>query len=86
MFNDHDGARTGQAQTLESFTIAPMYFLGVGREGIFANVEHTTFRIPRFQLRAEFRVNHSSEPFFPLADGTLTRWGVQYTLQLVTVF
>jgi len=86
VFDDPDGARTGQAQTLESYTIAPMYFLGVGREGIFANVEHTTFRIPRFQLRAELRFNHSSEPFFPLADGTLSRWGVQYTLQLVTVF
>jgi hypothetical protein len=85
VFDDPDGARTGQAQTLESYTIAPMYFLGVGREGIFANVEHTTFRIPRFQLRAELRFNHSSEPFFPLADGTLSRWGVQYTLQLVTV-
>jgi hypothetical protein len=86
VFDDPDGARTGQPQTLESFTIAPMYFLGVGREGIFANVEHTTFRIPRFQLRAELRVNHSTEPYFPLEDGTLGHWGVQYTLQLVTVF
>ena len=51
-------------QTLTSWTIAPIYSLGVGREGIFANIQHTTYRIPRFQLRGEVRLNHSNVPFF----------------------
>ena len=60
VMDDKDGARTGQAQTLTSWTIAPIYSIGVGREGIFANIQHTTYRIPRFQLRGEIRVNHSN--------------------------
>ena len=86
VFDDKDGARTGQAQTLTSWTIAPIYSIGVGREGIFANIQHTTYRIPRFQVRGEFRVNHSDVPFFETSDGDLSKWGVQYTMQLVTTF
>jgi len=58
----------------------------VGREGIFANITHTTYRIPRFQLRGEVRLNHSDVPFFETSDGEPSQWGVQYTLQLVTTF
>ena len=86
VFDDKDGARTGQAQTLTSWTIAPIYSLGVGREGIFANIQHTTYRIPRFQLRGELRLNHSNVPFFETTDDDLSQWGVQYTVQLVTTF
>ena len=64
VFRDGDGARTGTAQTLESYTIAPVYSLGVGREGIFANVQHTTYRIPQLQFRAEMRINHSDRAGF----------------------
>ena len=85
VMDDKDGARTGQAQTLTSWTIAPIYSIGVGREGIFANIQHTTYRIPRFQLRGEVRVNHSNVPFFETSDG-VSQWGVQYALQLVTTF
>ena len=85
VFRDADGARTGATQTLESYSIAPLYSLGVGREGIFANVQHTTIRIPRLQLRGELRINHSSEPFFPTDDGPDT-WNIEYLLQLVTTF
>jgi len=85
VLDDPDGARTGQPQTLTSWTLAPTYSLGVGRDGIFANVQHTTYRIPRFQLRGEIRVNHSNQPFFETSSG-VGRWGVQYTLQLVTTF
>jgi hypothetical protein len=85
VFRDGDGARTGQTQTLESYSIAPLYSLGVGREGIFANVQHTTVRIPRLQLRGELRANHSSEPFFETDDGPDT-WNIEYRLQLVTTF
>jgi hypothetical protein len=84
-FRDGDGARTGATQTLESFSIAPLYSLGVGREGIFANVQNTTVRIPRLQLRGEVRFNHSDAPFFDTSSGPDT-WNVEYRLQLVTVF
>jgi hypothetical protein len=85
VFDDPDGARTGQAQTLTSWTLAPIYSLGVGREGIFATIQHTTYRIPRFQVRGEVRVNHSDVPFFETSSG-LSEWGVQYTVQLVATF
>jgi hypothetical protein len=85
LFRDGDGARTGLAQTLTSYTLAPIYSLGVGREGIFANVQHTTFRIPRLQLRVELRLNHSTAPFFETRNGPGT-WGIEYRLQAVTTF
>jgi hypothetical protein len=84
-FRDADGARTGVTQTLESYTIAPLYSVGVGREGIFANVQNTTVRIPRLQFRGELRFNHSNEPFFD-TDGGPDTWNVEYRLQLVTTF
>jgi Putative beta-barrel porin-2, OmpL-like. bbp2 len=85
VLDDPEGARTGLPQTLTSWTIAPIYSIGVGREGIFANIQHTTYRIPRFQIRGEVRVNHSNQPFFETSDEP-SQWGVQYTLQLVTTF
>jgi hypothetical protein len=85
VLDDPDGARTGQPQTLTSWTLAPIYSIGVGREGIFADIQHTTYRIPRFQLRGEVRLNHSDVPFFETSDEP-SRWGVQYTVQLVTTF
>jgi hypothetical protein len=85
VLDDKDGARTGTPQTLTSYVLAPIYSIGVGREGIFANITHTTYRIPRLQLRGEVRLNHSDVPFFETEDG-VSRWGVQYTLQLVTTF
>jgi hypothetical protein len=85
VFRDADGARTGETRTLESYSIAPLYSLGVGREGIFANVQHTTVRIPRLQFRGELRLNHSSVPFFETDDGPDT-WNIEYRLQFVTTF
>jgi hypothetical protein len=85
VLRDADGARTGQPQTLTSYTIAPVYLLGTGREGIFANIEHTTFRIPRFQVRAEARIDHSSAPYFETGNG-LGNWDVRYVLQFVALF
>jgi len=81
-FRDADGARTGEPQTLQSFTVTPIYFVGSGREGIFANVEHTTFRIPRFQIRAELRYDHSSIDYFE-GDNGPTDSQMRYILQLV---
>ncbi len=85
-FKDRDGVRTGLPQTLTSFTIAPVYFLGTGGEGIFATIEHTTFRIPRFQLRGEVRWDHSSADAFETDDEAPSSWTVDYVAQLVTTF
>jgi hypothetical protein len=85
LFNDLDGARTGTAQRLWSLTLAPTYFLGTGREGIFANVEHTTFRIPRFQIRAGLRYDYSTSDFFESGDGP-TSWDIRYVTELVATF
>jgi hypothetical protein len=85
VFHDADGARTGVRQTLESYTLTPLFSLGVGREGIFANVQHTTFRIPRLQLRGEVRVNHSDVAFFDTHGGPDT-WNIEYRVQFVTTF
>lgn len=85
VFHDADGARTGVAQTLTSYTLAPLFSMGVGRDGMFANVEHTTFRIPRLQLRAEARLNHSTLPVFATSEG-VSQWGTEVRLQAVTTF
>jgi putative OmpL-like beta-barrel porin-2 len=85
ILKDDDGTRTGTAQTLESYSIAPLFSLGTGRDGIFANVSRTKVRIPRLQLRGEVRVNHSGQPFFAASSGPDT-WNIEYRLQLVTTF
>ncbi|HKK26664.1 MAG TPA: outer membrane beta-barrel protein [Gemmatimonadota bacterium] len=85
VFRDRDGARTGTPQTMESLTLAPTYLLGTGREGIFANVEHTTFRIPRFQVRTGLRYDHSNRDVFESGSGA-TDWDISYLAELVVTF
>lgn len=86
VLDDKDGSRTGQPQTLTSWTLAPSYAIGVGREGVFATIQHTSYRIPRLQLRGEVRLNHSNQPFFETSSDELSHWGVQYTMQVVATF
>jgi len=85
VFKDEDGVRTGIPQTLQSVTLAPTYFVGTGREGIFANIEHTTLRIPRFQFRSGIRYNHSSTEFFETSIGE-GDWNIEYVAELVATF
>ncbi|HET7109769.1 MAG TPA: outer membrane beta-barrel protein [Gemmatimonadales bacterium] len=85
VFKDADGARTGVPQTLTSYSLAPLFSMGVGRDGMFANVEHTTFRIPRLQLRLEARLNHSTVPVFETSDG-VSQWGTELRASAVTTF
>ena len=85
VFDDRDGARTGEVQKLKSLSFAPVYFIGTGRNGIFSNVEHTTFRIPRFQLRGEVRLDKSNIDYFE-TEGGLDDWNLRYILQLVATF
>lgn len=85
VFKDADGARSGVAQTLTSYSLAPLFSMGTGRDGMFANVEHTTFRIPRLQLRLEARLNHSTVPVFDTSDG-VSQWGTELRASAVTTF
>jgi hypothetical protein len=83
IFDDQDGARTGDVQRLKSLSFAPVYFIGTGRNGIFSNVGNTTLRIPRFQIRGEVRLDKSNIDYF---GGGQDDWAVRYILQLVATF
>ena len=86
VLDDVDGARTGTAQTLRSLTISPWYFYREAQEGVFSNVEFTTFRLPAFSLRPALRFDRSDQPFFEDRDGTLRRSNLTAVVELVYLF
>lgn len=86
VFRDADGARTGLTQTLQSFSIGPSWKLKRSQYGAYSVREHTTFGIPQFEIRLEFRVNHSNQPFFEDLDESLDRWETRTEIQTVIVF
>jgi hypothetical protein len=86
VFDDPDGARTGTVQTMSSLTISPWYFYREAQEGVFSNVEFTSFRLPAFSLRPAVRFDHSTQPVFEMKDGTLNRSNVTALIELVYVF
>jgi hypothetical protein len=86
MVDDGDGATTGTPQTLRSVTLSPWYFYREAEEGVFSNVEFTSFRLPAFALRPALRFDHSDQPVFERKDGTLSRTNVTALAELVYVF
>lgn len=86
VLDDPDGFTSGQAQTLTSLTIAPLYFYREAQEGIFSTIEHTTFRLPAFSLRPAVRFDWSNAPFFEDASGALQRSNVTGIVELVYLF
>ena len=86
LFDDPDGARTGTAQTMSSLTISPWYFYREAQEGVFSNVEFTSFRLPAFSLRPAVRFDHSTQPVFEKSDGSLSQSNVTALIELVYVF
>ena len=86
VLDDPDGARTGTGQTLSSLTVSPWYFYREAQEGVFANVEFTSFRLPAFSLRPAVRFDHSSQPGFEAKDGTLKQSNVAALVALVYIF
>ncbi|HXO84796.1 MAG TPA: outer membrane beta-barrel protein [Gemmatimonadales bacterium] len=86
VFDDTDGARTGTVQTMQSLTISPWYFYREAQEGVFSNVEFTSFRLPAFSLRPAVRFDHSTQPVFERNDGTLSQSNVTAVIELVYVF
>ena len=84
--DDPTGARTGTAQKLSSVTISPWYFYREAQEGVFSNVEFTSFRLPAFSIRPAVRIDHSSQPVFAKKDGTQARSNVTALVELVYLF
>jgi hypothetical protein len=84
--DDADAAVTGTAQVLRSITVGPMWFFQQAQEGIFANIEHTTFHLPRIAVRAAFRVDYSTEAFFPNDQGGLERRNTSGVIELLYLF
>ncbi len=62
--DDTKAVLTGVPQVLRSFTVGPMWFYSSAQEGIFSNIEHTTFHLPRIAVRTALRVDYSTQPFF----------------------
>jgi putative OmpL-like beta-barrel porin-2 len=83
---DADGIVSGTTQTLQSLTISPWYFYREAQEGIFSNIERTTFRLPAFSLRPALRIDHSNQPVFATAGGSLRDTDVRGILELVYLF
>jgi len=86
VMDDPNGARTGTAQKLSSVTISPWYFYREAQEGVFSNVEFTTFRLPAFSIRPALRIDHSDQPVFAKKDGTQTGSNVTALVELVYLF
>lgn len=86
VLDDLDGVVSGASQTLRSLTISPWYFYREAQEGVFSNVEHTTFRLPAFALRPAIRFDTSSHPFFDTAAGGLSKANMTAVLELVYLF
>jgi hypothetical protein len=83
---DTDGLLTGTPQILRSVTVGPMWYSSSASEGIFSNIEHTRFHLPRIALRAAVRADWSSQPFFPDVAGALQGSDTKGVLELVYVF
>jgi len=86
VLDDADGVTTGASQTLTSLTISPWYFYREAQEGVFSNVEFTTFRLPAFSLRPALRFDRSNQPFFADRNGVLRRSNLTALVELVYLF
>jgi hypothetical protein len=83
---DSRGVLTGTGQTLESFTVGPMWYFSSAQEGIFTTIEHTRFRLPQVAVRAALRFDHSTQPFFAAAAGGLRSTDTRAVVELVYLF
>src|SRR2546425_818187 len=86
VMDDPDGVRTGTVQKLRSVTISPWYFYREAQEGVFSNVEFTSFRLPAFSIRPAVRIDHSNQPVFAKQDGSLVRSNLTVLVELVYLF
>jgi len=86
VLDDPKGVTTGTSQTLRSITISPWYFYREAQEGVFSNVEFTTFRLPAFSIRPALRLDHSSQPVFATKRRSLKQSNLTALVELVFLF
>jgi len=84
--NDTQGVLTGTPQVMSEFTIGPMFFQGTGSARMVTNIEHTTFHIPQFWVKAGFEVFYSTSPFYSDGQGNLQKLDTMATIQLNFLF
>jgi hypothetical protein len=84
--DDSDGALTGIPQVLRSFTVGPMWYFERAQEGIFANIEHTSFHLPQIAVRVALRFDDSTQGFFPSDQGGLERTNTRGVFELLYLF
>ena len=84
--DDSDGALTGTAQVLRSVTVGPMWFFQRAQEGIFANIEHTSFHLPQIAVRTALRVDYSTQDFFPNDHDGLERRNTSGVIEVLYLF
>jgi len=84
--SDTGGALTGTPQVLRSVTVGPMWFYSQAQEGIFSNIEHTTFHLPQIALRAALRVDYSTQPFFETTSGGQERTDTRAVVEFLYLF
>ena len=83
--DDRDGV-LGAGTILQSVTAGPIWFFRSGQEGIFSNIEHTTFHLPQVGIRAAIRLDRAHAPFFVDAGGARQRTDTRAVLELVYLF
>jgi hypothetical protein len=83
---DKEGVLTRTPQVLRSITVGPMWFYRSAQEGIFSNIEHTSFHLPQVALRAALRIDRSSEDFFDNSSGGLERTDTRAVIELLYLF
>ncbi|MFQ5703250.1 MAG: outer membrane beta-barrel protein [Gemmatimonadales bacterium] len=86
VFDDTDGARTGDKRTLQSLTLAPMLFFRSATSGIYSTIPQTGFSLPEFSLRAGLRFDHSNNDFFNGDNGSLQNTETRFILEGVFVY
>jgi len=83
--DDRDGV-LGAGTILQSLTAGPIWFFRSGQEGIFSNIEHTTFHLLQVGIRAAIRLDRAHAPFFVDANGARQRTDTRAVLELVYLF
>ncbi|HEY3279227.1 MAG TPA: outer membrane beta-barrel protein [Gemmatimonadales bacterium] len=83
--DDGDGG-LGVGTTLQSLTAGPIWVFSSAQEGIFSNIEHTTFHLPQVGIRAALRLDRADVPFFEDATGALQRTNTRAVVELVYLF
>ena len=83
--DDRDGV-LGAGTILQSLTAGPMWFFRSAQEGIFSNIEHTTFHLPQVAVRTAVRLDSARRPFFEDAGGALQRTDTRAVVELVFLF